>query len=92
MLVPELVHKMSPPFVAYVRHKVVASCPLNPLRCSSRSMAGVAASVAAPATRKVCIVGAGPAGFYAAQYLVKHLADVRVDIVEKLPVPFGLVR
>lgn len=42
--------------------------------------------------KKVCIVGAGPAGFYAAQHLVKNLPDCYVDIVEKLPVPFGLVR
>lgn len=42
--------------------------------------------------KRVCIVGAGPAGFYAAQCVVKHLPDAEVDIVEKLPVPFGLVR
>lgn len=42
--------------------------------------------------KKVCIVGAGPAGFYAAQYVVKHVLDADVDIIEKLPVPFGLVR
>lgn len=42
--------------------------------------------------KKVCIVGAGPAGFYAAQHLVKNHPDCYVDIVEKLPVPFGLVR
>ncbi|KAG7196688.1 hypothetical protein KM043_016020 [Ampulex compressa] len=41
---------------------------------------------------KVCIVGAGPAGFYAAQQLLKTLSEVRVDILERLPVPFGLVR
>ncbi|EDW02330.1 GH21932 [Drosophila grimshawi] len=44
------------------------------------------------ATKRICIVGAGPAGFYAAQYLLKQLSDCAVDIVEKLPVPFGLVR
>lgn len=49
-------------------------------------------TAASPLKKKICIVGAGPAGFYAAQYLVKHLADAEVDIVEKLPVPFGLVR
>uniref|UniRef100_A0A1A9ZUR3 NADPH:adrenodoxin oxidoreductase, mitochondrial n=1 Tax=Glossina pallidipes TaxID=7398 RepID=A0A1A9ZUR3_GLOPL len=43
-------------------------------------------------TAKICIVGAGPAGFYAAQYLLKHLKDCQVDLIEKLPVPFGLVR
>ncbi|VVC91783.1 unnamed protein product [Leptidea sinapis] len=41
---------------------------------------------------RVCVVGAGPAGFYAAMHLVKHLQSVQIDIIEKLPVPFGLVR
>ncbi|XP_015599436.1 NADPH:adrenodoxin oxidoreductase, mitochondrial isoform X4 [Cephus cinctus] len=40
----------------------------------------------------VCIVGGGPAGFYAAQQVLKTLPDTRVDILERLPVPFGLVR
>ncbi|KAH8290932.1 hypothetical protein KR054_007186 [Drosophila jambulina] len=43
-------------------------------------------------TKRICIVGAGPAGFYAAQLLLKQLSDCVVDVVEKLPVPFGLVR
>lgn len=34
----------------------------------------------------------GPAGFYTAQYLLKHLSNSHVDLLEKLPVPFGLVR
>ncbi|KAJ2953264.1 hypothetical protein O0L34_g845 [Tuta absoluta] len=41
---------------------------------------------------RVCIVGAGPAGFYAAMHLTKHLDNVNIDIMEKLPVPFGLIR
>ncbi|KAG5886687.1 hypothetical protein JTB14_007089 [Gonioctena quinquepunctata] len=41
---------------------------------------------------KICIVGAGPAGFYAAQRLVKNLQFSEIDIYERLPVPFGLVR
>ncbi|XP_029312998.1 NADPH:adrenodoxin oxidoreductase, mitochondrial isoform X1 [Cottoperca gobio] len=41
---------------------------------------------------KVCIVGSGPAGFYTAQHLIKARPDVEVDIYERLPVPFGLVR
>lgn len=32
------------------------------------------------------------AGFYATQYILKTLPNARVDIMEKLPVPFGLVR
>lgn len=41
---------------------------------------------------RVCIVGAGPAGFYAAMHLTKNLTNVNIDIIEKLPVPFGLIR
>lgn len=43
-------------------------------------------------TPNVCIVGAGPAGFYTAQQILKGNANAVVDIYEKLPVPFGLVR
>lgn len=41
---------------------------------------------------RVAVVGAGPAGFYAAQALLRRNADISVDILERLPVPFGLVR
>ncbi|XP_017772590.1 PREDICTED: NADPH:adrenodoxin oxidoreductase, mitochondrial [Nicrophorus vespilloides] len=41
---------------------------------------------------KVCVVGAGPAGFYAAQVLSRKLPEAQIDIYERLPVPFGLVR
>ncbi|XP_025088291.1 NADPH:adrenodoxin oxidoreductase, mitochondrial-like [Pomacea canaliculata] len=40
----------------------------------------------------VAIVGSGPAGFYTAQHLLKGHSSLTVDIYEKLPVPFGLVR
>lgn len=41
---------------------------------------------------RVCVVGSGPAGFYAAKYLLKDAARARVDMLEALPTPFGLVR
>ncbi|RNA27514.1 NADPH:adrenodoxin mitochondrial [Brachionus plicatilis] len=43
---------------------------------------------------KVCIVGSGPAALYTAQYLLKNLNsnNLSIDVFEKLPVPFGLVR
>jgi ferredoxin/flavodoxin---NADP+ reductase len=41
---------------------------------------------------RVAIVGAGPSGFYAAEALLKSGRDVRVDMLERLPAPFGLVR
>ena len=68
-------------------------------------------------TAKICIVGAGPAGFYAAQQILKVCtllkasiskrkknngkevdfifqctSNSQIDILEKLPVPYGLVR
>lgn len=43
-------------------------------------------------SQHVCIVGSGPSAFYAAQYLLKYHKELRVDILEKLPTPFGLVR
>lgn len=41
---------------------------------------------------KVAIVGAGPSGFYAAESLFKSDQVVEVDMFDRLPVPFGLVR
>ncbi|XP_071964533.1 NADPH:adrenodoxin oxidoreductase, mitochondrial-like [Antedon mediterranea] len=41
---------------------------------------------------KICIVGSGPAGFYTAQSLIKGHKDLTIDMLERLPVPFGLVR
>ncbi|KAI5294244.1 NADPH-adrenodoxin reductase, partial [Ascosphaera pollenicola] len=41
---------------------------------------------------RVAIVGSGPAGFYAASRLMARVEDVYVDMYEKLPTPFGLVR
>ncbi|KAJ5081848.1 hypothetical protein NUU61_010112 [Penicillium alfredii] len=41
---------------------------------------------------RVAIVGSGPAGFYAASHLLAKQQDAVVDMYEKLPVPFGLVR
>ena len=37
-------------------------------------------------------MGGGPAGIYAADILTKSDAAVSVDILERLPAPFGLVR
>ena len=51
---------------------------------------------------RVAVVGAGPAGVYASDILLRQLAekgpelgigeDASIDLFEKLPVPFGLVR
>jgi len=41
---------------------------------------------------RVAIVGSGPSGFYAAAPLLKHEAVCTIDMFERLPTPFGLVR
>lgn len=38
------------------------------------------------------VVGAGPAGLYAAEELAVRHPDARVDVFDRMPVPFGLVR
>ncbi|MEO9462821.1 MAG: FAD-dependent oxidoreductase [Marinomonas sp.] len=47
--------------------------------------------------RHIAIIGSGPAGYYTAEAAQKHFAkdeheDVRVDIFDMLPVPYGLIR
>ena len=42
---------------------------------------------------RVAIVGSGPAGFYAAEALLGHPEiAIEVDMIDRLPTPFGLVR
>jgi ferredoxin/flavodoxin---NADP+ reductase len=43
-------------------------------------------------THRVAIVGAGPSGFYAADGLLRANPDLHIDIIDRLPTPFGLVR
>jgi len=41
---------------------------------------------------RIAIIGSGPSGFYAAAALLKSDKKVTVDIFDRLPAPFGLVR
>lgn len=40
----------------------------------------------------VAIVGSGPSGFYAAEALLRSGRNVKIDMIERLPSPYGLVR
>ena len=43
--------------------------------------------------RHIAIIGSGPAGYYTAEAVRKKFGDdVRIDIIDRLPVPFGLIR
>ena len=41
---------------------------------------------------RVAIIGGGPSGFYAAEALLRSGQAIDVDMFERLPVPYGLVR
>jgi ferredoxin/flavodoxin---NADP+ reductase len=41
---------------------------------------------------RVAVIGAGPAGIYAADILTKSEVDVTIDIIDRDPTPFGLIR
>ena len=46
-----------------------------------------------PCPLRAAIVGAGPSGFYTAEHLLKQWGDrVEIDLFDRLPTPFGLVR
>ncbi|GAA0313769.1 FAD-dependent oxidoreductase [Sphingomonas oligophenolica] len=43
--------------------------------------------------RHIAIIGSGPAGYYTAEACQKAFGeDVRVDVIDRLPVPYGLIR
>ena len=43
--------------------------------------------------RHIAIIGSGPAGYYTAEAAQKQWGDdVRIDVFDKLPVPYGLIR
>lgn len=68
-------------------------------RCNAASGSGIVTEVISPAavesiSRKIqiAVVGSGPSGCYVADFLTKKNPTIHVDLYEKLPVPFGLLR
>jgi len=51
-----------------------------------------------PTVRRVAVIGSGPAGIYTAEALLKQAdaldgaLDIEVDVLDRLPTPYGLVR
>ncbi|HKI57153.1 MAG TPA: FAD-dependent oxidoreductase [Trueperaceae bacterium] len=45
-----------------------------------------------PSPLRVAVIGAGPSGFYATDALLKQREDVSIDLFDRLPTPYGLVR
>jgi NADPH-dependent glutamate synthase beta subunit-like oxidoreductase len=43
--------------------------------------------------RHIAVIGSGPAGYYVAEACQKRFGDaVRLDVIDRLPVPYGLIR
>jgi len=40
----------------------------------------------------MAVIGSGPAGFYTAYKVMSQIKSSAVDMYERLPVPYGLVR
>jgi adrenodoxin-NADP+ reductase len=56
------------------------------------NVSSLAAKTSKPRKIQIAVVGSGPSGCYVAEFLTKKNPNIHVDIFEKLPVPFGLVR
>ena len=41
---------------------------------------------------RIAVVGAGPAGLYAVEALLESAPDFCIDVFDRLPTPYGLVR
>jgi adrenodoxin-NADP+ reductase len=41
---------------------------------------------------RLAVIGSGPAGFYTAYKVLSTIETAKVDMYERLPVPYGLVR
>ncbi|KAG5191717.1 hypothetical protein JKP88DRAFT_259505 [Tribonema minus] len=95
--------KTSPKSLAVLRRhsqKLQGSTAVRGL--ANRTLSACAAASDSPTSGndkpplRVCVVGSGPAGFYTTKYLLKEqgLSDrgITIDIVDRLPTPYGLVR
>ncbi|MEV0295721.1 FAD-dependent oxidoreductase [Nocardia sp. NPDC050710] len=64
----------------------------GPSVVTQAASSGPDAHTAAARPLRIAIVGAGPAGIYAADALMKSDAEVSIDLYERMPAPFGLIR
>jgi ferredoxin--NADP+ reductase len=83
---PHLERRLASPPAA-----VLATTPLTRLALRSNQSPPVVGSLIV--SYRIAIVGAGPAGYFAAQALLnQNETPVAVDLIERLPTPWGLVR
>jgi len=80
---------------------VIGGSLFAPAFQAAQHLSTAAASTTPQAPLAIAIVGSGPSGMYTAKYLTSALAKhpanqfsahASIDVIEKLPTPFGLVR
>jgi adrenodoxin-NADP+ reductase len=81
--------RLRPPSLQHYRTRHVH---LSRRSQSSASPTTTTPAATSPPPVRVAIIGAGPAGFWTAERLFKLQPHTTVDMYERLPVPFGLVR
>ena len=70
-----------------------AALALLLLAAAARAQVRPVLAGALPRPLRVAVIGAGPAGFYAAEALLKQTAlPVAVDLIDQSPAPYGLAR
>ncbi|KAJ1892848.1 NADPH-adrenodoxin reductase, partial [Coemansia sp. S17] len=62
------------------------------IRTASPGIRQFSVSIRVFRDKNIAIVGGGAAGFYTAARVLAKTKDVKIDIFEQLPTPFGLVR
>lgn len=77
-----------------MRNGIAGTSIRNMLSSSRRLLPHFGLGALSHQTRKlnVAIVGTGPSGFYTAKYLLDAGKDVKIDLYDRLPFPYGLVR
>lgn len=71
-----------------------SSTPSTTSTSTSRSTSTSTSSSPSPASSPIhiCIVGTGPGAMYTAKYLLRDIPNVHIDMLDRLPIPYGLVR
>lgn len=75
---------------------ICSSCVKSLRRPPNTSLYGSERHISSPPISsrpfRLAIIGSGPAGFYAASRVMREHNQTVVDMYERLPVPYGLVR
>ncbi len=77
---------------AVPRASVPTAAATAPASSAAASLSPSLTGESSPPPLPFAIVGSGPAAFYTAKYLLREVAHLHIDMFERLPVPFGLVR